>query len=497
MEFSPELSQSIASKIKDLQQTAAFSQLSLSDEQTGQLQRLFLCSDFAMNTCQRFPEYAAGLASTDIADAEKQLVAYVGELSEIFTAIESDADAATKIRNYRNCEMLRIVWRDAVLNAPVTETLHELSFLADACITVGMRYIYEQAIEKHGEPLDKAGNRIYPVVFAMGKLGAYELNFSSDIDLIFTYAEDGEIVGERKSMTYNEFFTRVCQGFIKLLSENSAWGFVFRVDARLRPFGDSGRLAISFDAMEIYYEQHGREWERYAFIKARAISEDEQAAREIADRLRPFVFRRYLDFSAFASLREMKRLIDQEQKRKGYEGNVKLGPGGIREIEFIGQAYQLIRGGRDKRLQARGILQVLQILHEQKLLPDYVYEALKAAYLFLRKTENAIQYFADKQTHMLPTDSQMQQRLAFALNFQNWDALKLQLQDTMQTVHEHFEQIFSAPQLEAFDSASGENEFNALWLGTLSDDDAMELLYNHGFHDAKEALRRITTFRNG
>lgn len=495
--FPEDFVQQVNAKLDDLLQKELFKQIALDEKQRADLFRLYACSDFAADVCQKFPEYVVKLINTDLANREKTLAEYVDELNLCVHGKTEFNDVGAELRKFRNKEMLRIVWRDAVLNTPVEETLRELSVLADACINAGMSFVFEQAVAEFGEPKDFEGNTVYPVIFAMGKLGAYELNFSSDIDLIFTYSEDGEIPRERNSLSHNEFFIRVSQNFMRLLSDKTAYGFVFRVDARLRPFGDSGRLALSFDAMESYYEQHGREWERYAFIKARAISADDSAAKEISDRLRPFVFRRYLDFGVFASLREMKQLIDKEQKRKGNENNVKLGPGGIREIEFIGQAFQLIRGGRDKRLQTRGILDVLKLLNVQNLMPGYVYEALHDAYLFLRKTENAIQYFADKQTHLLPTQPLHQQRLAYALNFDNWHVFKETLDRWTQTTHENFEQIFSAPQLEAFSDKSGENEFTNLWQNTLSDDEALQLLEKSGFDDAQDALRRIVQFRDG
>jgi len=493
--FSEEFQQRVDAKIDDLLNSEPFKVLVIDANQRSNLNRLFICSDFATEVCLKFPEYIAALLEGEGAKKEKQLEAYSNELAGLLSEQADFNEVGAELRKYRNKEMTRIVWRDAVLNIPVEETLRELSALADACIFEGMGLVYNKAVKEFGQPIDSAGNPVYPVVFAMGKLGAHELNFSSDIDLIFTYSEDGEIPRERKSLTHNEFFMRVCQNFMRLLSDNTAFGFVFRVDARLRPFGDSGRLTLSFDAMESYYEQHGREWERYAFIKARAISEDKVAAKEIADRLRPFVFRRYLDFSAFASLREMKVLIDKEQKRKGNENNVKLGPGGIREIEFIGQAFQLIRGGRDRRLQTRGILDVLKVLNEQNLMPDYVHEALESSYLFLRRAENAIQYFADKQTHLLPTQSLDQQRLAFALGFESWESFYTTLKNHTQTTHEHFEQIFSAPQLEAFNDKSGDNELTGVWSATLTEEEAIEVLEKAGFSDAKDALKRINQFR--
>ncbi len=497
LQFLPDIEQNINAKVADLLNKPPFDAMELQTVQKEKLWRLIAVSEFAADVALKFPAYAHQLLLATIVDDEKSEAQYSAELSDA-VAENSDFNSLSEIfRKYRNQQMLRIVWRDAILSAPVESTLRELSGLADACIKKAMHLLFKQFMQELGEPLDAAGNRVYPVIFAMGKLGASELNFSSDIDLIFTYSVEGEILGERKNLSHHQFFTQLFQKFIRLLSDNTAYGFVFRVDARLRPFGDSGSLALSFDAMEAYYERHGREWERYAFIKARPISEDAEAAKEIADRLRPFVYRRYLDFGAFASLREMKELIDKETKRKGNENNVKLGFGGIREIEFIGQAFQLIRGGRERRLQARGILAVLAILREQHLIPDYVYGALHAAYLFLRKTENAIQYYADQQTHLLPSEPDVQQRLAFALNYESWQAFTGDLQNHTANVHEHFEQIFTAPQLETFDKKSEDNVFANLWHELYAEDEAVQVLLAAGFVEPVDALKMIVQLREG
>ena len=493
--FNSEFLERINTRLQELFEKEGLQAVELSESEKQGLLRLFIASDFAVDICFKFPEFVAEMLSSDQTGTEKSLESYLFALNAQITKLSTLNDVSCSLRQYRNREMLRIIWRDAILNVSVDETLRELSYLAEACIRVALDFVYQGAVKELGQPKDHNNKPVYPVIFAMGKLGAYELNFSSDIDLIFTYSEEGSIEGGRQPLTHNEFFIRVSQQFNRLLSEQTAHGFVFRVDARLRPFGDSGRLSMGFDAMENYYEQHGREWERYAFIKARAISQDEDAAREISQRLRPFVYRRYLDFSVFASLREMKSLINKEQKRKGYENNIKLGPGGIREIEFIGQAFQLIRGGRDKRLQARGIVEVLVVLSKQNLMPAFVSDSLIKAYYFLRKTENAMQYFADKQTQMLPSQELNRQRLAYTLGFENWESFFNTLNKHRQATHEHFEQIFSAPQLDAFNENSDESELNSLWQGALQEEDALAILEQVGFKQAKESFTKIVQFR--
>ena len=300
--------------------------------------------------------------------------------------------------------MIRIAWRDLAGWAPLSETLADLSWLADACIQYALSFLYNQACEKRGTPLLSDGSPQQIVVLGMGKLGAYELNYSSDIDLIFAYAENG-VLPDRKETSYSEFFTRLCQSLVKVLDEITVDGFVFRTDIRLRPFGDSGPIIMTFDGMENYYQTQAREWERYAMIKARQVAGDFKTGAQLMAMLKSFVYRRYLDYGAFEELRSLKAQITQELRRKDRMENVKLGPGGIREIEFIGQAFQLIRGGNEKALQTRGILDVLRILGELELLAPSDAEQLKQSYCFLRRVENHIQQYQDRQTHDLPTDS--------------------------------------------------------------------------------------------
>ncbi|VAX01300.1 Glutamate-ammonia-ligase adenylyltransferase, partial [hydrothermal vent metagenome] len=254
-------------------------------------------------------------------------------------SIAIEADLMRMLRVIRTREMIRIIWRDLAGWSDLPETMRELSELADACVDSALTLLYRWGCEKLGTPFDKDGNQQHLVVLGMGKLGGHELNLSSDIDLIFAYPEEGETQAP-KPITNHEFFQKIGQQLINVLSKLTADGFVFRVDMRLRPFG-SGPLAISFDAMEDYYQIHGREWERYAMIKARVIAGDQEQGEQLLARLKPFVYRRYVDYSAFESIREMKAMIQKEVKRKNKELNIKVGAGGIREIEFIGQVFQL------------------------------------------------------------------------------------------------------------------------------------------------------------
>jgi glutamate-ammonia-ligase adenylyltransferase len=322
-------------------------------------------SEFVARACETRPELLP-----DLIQSGDLFCAYAsGELRRraqaAVTGCADEASLKMVLRKLRQREMVRIAWRDLAGWANLEETVTTLSALADACLDEALAKLYEWACVRDGVPKEETGGATAKfVVLGMGKLGGEELNFSSDIDLIFCYSEEGET--DKRGLSNHEFFVRLGQRLNQALNEQTADGFVFRVDMRLRPNGASGPLALSFDAMEQYYQAHGRMWERYAFIKARVVAGDPAAGAEILQRLRPFVFRKYLDYTAVEEIRALKASIHRELLRKGIESNIKLGPGGIREVEFIGQAFQLIRGGRDLRFQERRILPVLAHLAERR-----------------------------------------------------------------------------------------------------------------------------------
>jgi glutamate-ammonia-ligase adenylyltransferase len=331
----------------------------------------------------------------------------------------------------------------------------------------------------------------------MGKLGARELNFSSDVDLIFAYPDE-EKLWRRKEQSPDEFYLQIAQQLIHALNAMTERGFVFRVDMRLRPYGDSGPLVASFDAMADYYQLQGREWERYAMIKARPVAGPKRAASELMKLLHPFVYRRYLDFGAFESLRSLKEQIAREVERKGMQDNIKLGPGGIREIEFIAQAFQLVRGGRQTLLQQRAVLPVLEALAVLGYLPAYATLQLSEAYVFLRRLENRLQAVADQQVHALPGDETGRSRLAYAMGFADWEAFATVLGEHRRLVQEHFEQIFAAPEAKVanrrFDSGP---DLAGLWSSLLEEREALAVLTASGYSDAEEVLRWLRGFRTG
>ncbi len=328
----------------------------------------------------------------------------------------------------------------------------------------------------------------------MGKLGGGELNFSSDIDLIFVFPEKGETSGGR-AIDNEDFFTRLGRLLIRLLGERTAEGIVFRVDMRLRPFGDSGPLTASAVFLDNYLQTHGRDWERYAWIKARALTGRDAWKAIHAESVRPFVYRRYLDFGVFESLREMKALIEKEVARRDLAEHVKLGPGGIREIEFIVQAFQLIRGGQDRRIQTPSLLTVLPQLAGGKLLPLRVAQELEAAYLFLRRLENRLQMLADTQTHTIPADALTRERIAQAMGFADWETCAAELDLHRARVTRAFQEVMFARHEAQSPELPGVNGIVEAWVRGAPAAQFAGALRARGFTEAEAAAGLLEEFR--
>lgn len=411
--------------------------------------------------------------------------------------IDNEQELSTALREIRYQHSLRIAWRDLAGWADLEETLGALSNLADVLVSSALEKIQQWTSDKLGEPIGELSNSPASLyIYALGKLGGRELNFSSDIDLIFFYSEDGETKGKDKKVTNHEFFIKVSQQLIKILNEQTKDGFVFRVDMRLRPNGKSGPLAMSFTAAENYYLIHGREWERYAWIKARLIAGDEKNGNNFLESLKPYVFRKYLDYGTIEAIRSLKESINQELRRKKISNNIKLGPGGIREIEFIGQTFQLIRGGRDLSLQRRGILKILNELGKKEYITPRAITELSIAYDFLRRTENRLQMVAEQQTHVLPKDQDEQIRLAASMDFSDWDAFKASLDKHMGRVHSHFDLLVEAPQREQ--DQENKSGLMEVWSGALDQDEAITILESHNYQaDSKQILQTLQSVHEG
>ena len=468
------------------------------DARRAAFDRVCAASDFVADQVCRDPQMLLDLAASG--QLERSFA--VGELREQLDAAvqlaSTEDELGHHLRRQRTRHQVRIVWRDLTRQADLVETCRDLSDMADACIDLAYQWLYQRHCQQFGVPTGRrSGEPQQMVILGMGKLGAVELNLSSDIDLIFGYPEGGETQGVKRPLDNQEFFIRLGQRLIKALDPITVDGFVFRVDMRLRPYGSSGALVLSFNALEQYYQDQGRDWERYAMIKARVVGGDQVAGGQLLDMLRPFVYRRYLDFSAIEALRTMKQLIQQEVRRKGMAENIKLGAGGIREVEFIAQAFQLIHGGRDLSLQQRPLLKVLHTLEGQGYLPPAVIGELRDAYEFLRYTEHAIQAIADRQTQMLPDSPEDQARIAFMLGFADWTSFHAQLMHWRGRVDWHFRQVIADP-----DDEQGEEsemvvggEWLPLWEESQDEDAACRQLQEGGFADATKALKQLSGLR--
>ncbi|WP_439852179.1 bifunctional [glutamate--ammonia ligase]-adenylyl-L-tyrosine phosphorylase/[glutamate--ammonia-ligase] adenylyltransferase [Pseudomonas syringae] len=465
--------------------------------------RVCAASDFVTEQICRDPQMLLQLADAGALERSFSAGELRGQMAEALQNAASDDELGRNLRRQRARQQVRIIWRDLTRQADLIETCRDLSEMADASIDLAYQWLYPRHCQQFGTPTGRhSGQPQHMVILGMGKLGAVELNLSSDIDLIFAYPEGGETEGTKRALDNQEFFIRLGQRLIKALDPVTVDGFVFRVDMRLRPYGSSGALVLSFNALEQYYQDQGRDWERYAMIKARVVGGDQAAGAELLEMLRPFVYRRYLDFSAIEALRTMKQLIQQEVKRKGMAANIKLGAGGIREVEFIAQAFQLIHGGRDLSLQQRPLFKVLKTLEGQGYLPSAVTEELREGYEFLRYTEHAIQAIADRQTQMLPDNEQDQARIALIMGFADWASFHERLMYWRGRVSWHFRQVIADPDADPDDQQDDNSEvvvggeWLPLWEESQNEQAAGQQLQQAGFVNADKALKGLASLRS-
>ncbi len=412
--------------------------------------------------------------------------AYRTRLAALLAECPDEMSGHRVLRQFRNREMVYIAWKDFLHAWTLEESLRHLSQLAEAMIFETYQWQYKICCAEWGTPTNAEGEAQPMLIIGMGKLGGGELNFSSDIDLIFTYPENGETQGARRSIANAQFFTRLGQRIIKALDQQTFDGFCYRVDMRLRPFGESGPLVMSYAALEDYYQEQGRDWERYAMIKARVMGcEMYPQYQELRKMLRPFVFRRYIDFSAIQSLRRMKSMISSEVRRRGLTNNIKLGAGGIREIEFIAQVFQLIRGGREPSLRNRGLLETLSGIEELALLTPQEVSNLEAAYKYLRRLENLLQAMADKQTQTLPDCDIERLKLATAMQLESWELLIEQTQQHMNKVHQVFETLIGDD--EEDEGSTIARHFHELW-DMANKQDVLELILEQDIQVEEPAI---------
>lgn len=453
--------------------------------------RIVACSEFAGKTLLR--EWAWFIDNVESFDRPTD----AAELDEFVAGVAANTaapdDVKSQLRRFRNRFMLRILWREVFGLATVEESLRHLSALADRLLDGATRYSQRQLRARFGNVLNADGEIVLLVVLGMGKLGGRELNFSSDIDLIFCYTEDGESDGARR-VSAQEYFTRLSRHIIALIDDVTVDGFVFRIDTRLRPFGDSGPPVVSFAALESYLLKHGREWERYAYVKARVVGsqpEPRYLDELNSNLIQPFVYRRYLDYGVFESLREMQTMIAAEVLRRELADNIKLGPGGIREAEFIVQALQLVRGGSETALQSCELQSVLPKLVSDRGLTVGGAEQIGAAYRFLRRLENFIQAIRDEQTHDLPEGKADRARLCLAMGYATWDELINDLDEHRESISAQFAAI-------AFrgndDDDPQRQKLRTAWTSGADEQQWRVLLHELDIDDAPEVAAKITAF---
>ena len=479
--------------------------------------RVMVCSDYVtrqltLNKENIFEQWLAG----DYARAMKKNE-LDEKLSRELQEVKTEAQLLQCLRVFRHQQLVRICYRDINGLAKLNEVIFELSELADTSIKYALQWLEEAQQKEFGLALDEQGKAMPLIVIAMGKLGAYELNFSSDIDLIFTFSEHGQTVNGPRSISHNEYFIKLAQRLIKTLDQQTADGFVFRVDMRLRPFGQSGPLVVTYRALEDYYEKHGREWERYALIKARMVTGSHQDKELINSLLMPFVYRRYIDFGVFESLREMKSMIAREVKQKKKEHNVKLGAGGIREIEFMAQVFQLVRGGQDPHLQQRPVQKILAYLGEQLILPQAMVRELLDSYDFLRRTEHRIQQINDQQSHDIPGTDHPRAQIAYAMGYDDWDVFARELKSVRTRVQQHFEQLLQPTDVpidvptyvqikkrddetlsgsEPVSREAIKEKLQGVWQASVSDEQAVKILSQCGYQDTVDIISLLSSFKN-
>jgi len=402
------------------------------------------CSDFAAGLLDRYPAWADGLDDYGPPDVVR------------LAAAIRESGLEPGLRLFRNQEMLRIVWRDLSGLAPLAETFASLTTLAELCLSSALEEYHRRLAEKHGTPRGADGSPQQMFVIALGKFGGGELNLSSDIDIIFCYPQSGTCDG-RRGMENDQFFSRLARSVISGLSDLTEDGFCFRVDTRLRPFGDSGPLTSSLSALEQYYQREGRDWERYALIKARPVAGDLETGAKFIQNVRPFVYRRYIDYSSVEALQEMHSNVQEDAKRKDRLDDIKRGPGGIREIEFLAQCFQLLRGGREVGLQTPSLDGALHEIGRLKLLNRKVVTEIRHDYTFLRLLENRIQAMRDQQTHRVP-EGEDRDRIARGMCEKNVAALEKSLLRTRTRVSERFSGIFPA-----HPSRPADQKWSELW----------------------------------
>ena len=464
-----------------------------------ELKTVWACSEFISHTCISDPALLIDLIESGDLDRQISPAIYRSMIGNRIGLCADEHTLHRKLRLMRRREMVRIAWRDLAGFSGLEETMSDLSALAEQAISLALEHHSRWLLARFGQPFGVNGEPASMVVLGLGKLGGSELNYSSDVDLIFAYDHPGRTrpkAGE-DGIDNQVYFIKLGQKIIAALAQATADGFVFRTDMRLRPNGSNGPLVLSCPAMEHYYQTHGRDWERYALIKARQVAGDENAGQEILDILKPFVYRKYLDFGAFDSIRVMKGMIERELEQADFNQNIKLGWGGIREVEFLIQSHQLIRGGRENSLQTSRLYQAMTALKKLGVIDDEARTGLTTAYRFFRNTEHRLQMVQDKQTQMLPQTQMEQTRLAWSMGFDNWDRYIEKLDAHRNHVHDQFRMILDEEPDLPKGGSPGRDQLVDLWQGKLDGPQSREILTGLGFQSSNSTPRLLQGFREG
>lgn len=464
----------------------------------SEIRKVFGFSDFIARSCIRYPRLAIDLIQSGDLQRPYDTQEYLSRVHGAVHQATNESELMTGLRQLRCREMIRIAWRDLMGYADLDETTGDLSRFADACLEQSLAILYGWLCKSYGTPMNAAGEPQQLSIISLGKLGAWELNFSSDIDIMFMYPANGETSSISNPISNHEFFVKLCHRLITVIGTKTEDGIVFRVDTRLRPYGESGPLVMSSDAIVDYYQSQGREWERYALVKARISAGDKIEGEKLLKRLVPFVFRRFLDFGVFESLRDMKNRIEVEIKRQGIKNNIKLGAGGIREVEFFGQMFQLIRGGIDPLLRSQSIRTVLHILEKMNYISRQVCQELEAGYVFLRMVEHRLQEYSDCQTHQLPTHPNDMQRLALSMGFSDSNEFLNCLAMHRENIHSQFKRLMETKDTDVSEHSNHQIEsmMESVWQKLTDDEQSLAWLKEAGFEPPEAALHILNDLRD-
>lgn len=454
--------------------------LLLNDKIKHLLGDFFSLSDFGFEQLSRHPQWLGEIVDSALLSQPSLLNEMTTRSQAMFINVSCEAELERGLRQCRNFFQVVIAWRDMCRLVDIKQSLIEVSFLAETLVIGARDCLTKLLFSTWGHATDDSGAVQPLMILGMGKLGGRELNFSSDIDLIFSFPNHGVTQGGRRSTDNQQYFVKLGQKLVNALDKMTCDGFVYRVDMRLRPFGNSGPLVVSYAALEDYYQSQGRDWERYAMVKARVLGTDGPYNDELTAMIKPFMFRRYIDFSAIEALRKMKLMIGHEVRRRGLVDNIKLGSGGIREVEFIVQVFQMIRGGREPQLQNQSLLITLERLSQMGIFTSNEYKGLLDSYCFLRLCEQTLQQIGDKQTQTLPDNELDWQRLLVVTGIDTQTLFRQELKRHCHVVEQQFSNVIGQED-DSDETESKHHQLLTMLIEADEDFDGSSLLFDMGF----------------